>query len=57
MTTDIDRHTIYSKYLIRNTIWEKHNTQESQEGSTFSAGDHKIARNRHDSITKINMKY
>ena len=34
----------------------KHHAQESQEVSSFPAGDHKIARNRQDSLTKRNMK-
>ena len=33
----------------------KRHTQESQEVSPFSAGDHKAARNRLDSIIKINV--
>ena len=33
------------------------NTQESQEVSPFSAGDHKAARNRQDSIIKSNVKH
>ena len=50
-------------HLTQNTIWEsdktpkKHNTQESQEGSPFQAGDHKAARNKKDSITTINIKH
>ena len=39
--------------------WQKHkkyNTQVSQEVSPFPAGDHKAARNRHDSVTRTNMK-
>ena len=34
---------------------ENTKTQESQEVSPFPAGDHKIARNRQDSITTIKM--
>ena len=49
-------------YMTQNTRWEsdkntrKHNTQESQEVSPFPAKDHKAARIRQDSITKINKK-
>ena len=32
-----------------------HHTQESQEVSAFPTGDHKAARNRHDSMAKTNM--
>ena len=42
-------------YLTRNTIWDKitkNNTQESQEVNPFPAGDHMVARNRQESITK-----
>ena len=45
-------------HLTQDTIWEsdtntrKHRIQESQEVSPFSAGDHKAARKRHDSITR-----
>ena len=36
----------------------KHHTQESQEVCPFPADDHKIARNRQDSITKtFNTKH
>ena len=51
--------------LTRSTIWEsdkttrKHYTQESQKISPLSpltAGGHKAARNRQDSVKKINMK-
>ena len=50
-------------YLTRNTIWgsdkntRKHNTQENQVISSFPTGDHKAARNRRDSIPRINMKH
>ena len=50
-------------HLTRNTIWEndkntsKHNIQESQEVSPFSAGYHKAARNIQDSITKTKMRH
>ena len=43
----------------QNTIWESdlnsiiHNTQESQEVSLFPKEDHKAARNRQDSLTRI----
>ena len=45
--------------LIQDTILESDKTQESitqesQGVSPFPAGDHKTARNRHDSITKKN---
>ena len=33
------------------------NIQESQEVSPFPAGDHKAARNRHDSKIKTNVKH
>ena len=38
-------------------IPEHHNIQERQEVNPFPGGDLKAARNRQDSITKINMKY
>ena len=47
----------------RDTIWEndkntrKHRTRESQEVSSFPAGDHKGARNRYDSIIKTHLKH
>ena len=50
-----------SMYLAWNTILEsdkntrKHNTQESQEVSPFTAVDLNAARNRKDSITKTNI--
>ena len=50
-------------HLIRDTIWErdtntrKHHTQESQEVSSFLAGDHKAAKNRQDSIIETNVKH
>ena len=43
-------------HLTRDTVTPKQNIQESQEVSRLAAGDHKAARNRQDSITKINMK-
>ena len=36
----------------RQKITRKHPTQENQEVSSFSAGNHKAARSRQDSITK-----
>ena len=48
-------------HLTRDTIWEsdkntrKCHKQESQEVSHFTAGDHKTARNRQDSIKKTSM--
>ena len=51
-----------STTLTQDTIWErdkntrKHYVQESQEASRFPAGDHKVARNRQDSMTKIKQK-
>ena len=47
--------------LTRGTIWEscqkprKPHTQESQEVSTFPAGDQKAARDRKDNIIKENV--
>ena len=44
-------------HLSKDTTWEsdkntrKHHTQESQEVSTFPAGDHKAATNRKDIMT------
>ena len=35
----------------------KHSTHDRQEVSHFPAGDHKAARNRHDSTTHTNMKH
>ena len=35
----------------------KHNKHDSQEVSTFPAGDHKATRNRHNSTTHTNMKH
>ena len=46
----------------QDTIWErnkytrKHHAQESQEVSPFQAGDHKAARNRHDSMADMKHK-
>ena len=46
----------------QDTVWEsdkntiKHQTQESQEVSPFSAGDHKATRNRKDNMAKTNAK-
>ena len=36
--------------IVKNT--RKHHIQESQEFSHFLTGDHKVARNGHDSMTK-----
>ena len=41
-------HTII--HLAQDTTW-KHNTQESQEVSSFPEGDHKDAMYRQDSMT------
>ena len=49
LSSDVDQDT-YGKMT-------KHNTQESQGTSPFSAGDHKAAGNRKDNLTKTNMKY
>ena len=49
-------------HLTQDTTWEsdkntrKHNIQESQETSPFSAGDHKAAMNRQDSMTDTKHK-
>ena len=48
--------------LTQNTKLEndkntrKHHTQESEEVSSFPAGDHKAAMNRHDSMTDTKHK-
>ena len=47
-------------HLTQDTVWEsdkntrKHHKQESQEVSPFPTGDHKAARNSHDSMAKTN---
>ena len=47
-------------HLTQDTILEsdkntrKHHTQESQEFNPFPTGDHKVARNRNDSMAKTN---
>ena len=47
-------------HLNKATEWEsvkntrKYHIQESQEVSPFSTGDHRAARNRHHSMSKIN---
>ena len=46
-----DTFTPYGKV----TKTQENKTQESQEVSSFQAGDHKAARNSQDSITKTNM--
>ena len=35
----------------------KHHNQQSQGDSPFPASDHRAARNKQDSIIKINMKH
>ena len=40
-------------YLTRNTIWECDKTQENTTHKRAKSGDHRAARNRHDSITQI----
>ena len=35
----------------------KHNKHDSQEVSSFPAGDHKATRSRHDSTTHTNIKH
>ena len=40
---------------LQNT--RKHHTQESQNVSSFPAGDHKAARNRQESIRKTDMEH
>ena len=45
LSSDVDQDT-YGKVTIYNK------TQKNKEVSPFSAGDHKVARNRQDSITK-----
>ena len=46
-------------HLTQDTIWEsdkntrKHHLQESQEVSPFQGGDHKVAKNRQDSMADI----
>ena len=48
-------------HLTRDTIWEsdenirKHHTQDYQEVSPFSAGDHNVAMNRQDRIIETNV--
>ena len=47
-----DQESIQSPHLTKDTTWEsnkntiKHHTQESQEDSSFPAGDHKATMNR-----------
>ena len=53
----------YVQHLTQDTIWEndkdtrKHHIHESQEVNLFSAGGHKAATNRQNSITKTNTKH
>ena len=49
--------TIWVPHITCDKNTRKHHTQESQADIPFSAGDHKAARNRQDSIIKINMKH
>ena len=35
----------------------KHNTHDSQEVSSFPAGDHKATKNSHDITTHTNMRH
>ena len=51
LISDVDPDT-YGKV----TKTRKHNTKESQEVNTFPAGDHKVARNRQESITNTTNK-
>ena len=50
-------------HMTQDTIWKsnknttKHHTQQNKEVSHFPAGDHKIAKNRQDSMTKTNTKH
>ena len=46
-----EHHTV----RLQNT--RKYNTHESQEVGPIQAGDHKTARNRQYSLTKIRMKH
>ena len=49
-------------HLTQDTTWEsdkitkKHHTQESQEASPFSAGNHKATMNRWDSMADMKLK-
>ena len=45
------------KHLGKRQNTRKHNIHDSQEVSSFPAGDHKATRNRHDSTTHTNMKH
>ena len=50
-------------HLTQDTICEsdkntrKQNTQDSQGASPFPVGDHNAAKNRQDSMTKVNTKH
>ena len=44
-------------HLGKRQNTRKHNILESQEVNPFPAGDHKAARNRHDSTTYTNMMH
>ena len=41
----------------KNTLSRKRHTQDSLEASNFSAGDHNAARNRQNSVTKVNTRH
>ena len=51
-TTPVLRHHMRKRQNTR-----KYHTQDSKEVSPFTAGDHKAARNRQDSIIKTNLKH